>query len=84
MGAAARDVEVAKANIEQARQTLQRANIMLGYTVLRAPFARVVLVRQAELGEVMGCGWQTSKDASPFERRLGPVDGSNGWHLDVR
>jgi HlyD family secretion protein len=53
VGAAARDVEVAKANIEQARQTLQLANIMLGYTVLRAPFAGVVLVRQAELGEVM-------------------------------
>ena len=53
VGAAARDVEVAKANIEQARQTLQLANITLGYTVLRAPFAGVVLVRQAELGEVM-------------------------------
>ena len=47
------DVEVAKASIEQARQTLQLANIMLGYTVLRAPFSGVVLVRQAELGEVM-------------------------------
>jgi HlyD family secretion protein len=51
--AAEQDVEVAKANIEQARQTLQLANITLGYTVLRAPFSGVVLVRQAELGEVM-------------------------------
>jgi HlyD family secretion protein len=51
--AAERDVEVAKASIEQARQTLQLANIMLGYTILRAPFSGVVLVRQAELGEVM-------------------------------
>jgi HlyD family secretion protein len=51
--AAETDMEVAKASIEQARQTLQLANIMLGYTVLRAPFSGVVLVRQAELGEVM-------------------------------
>jgi HlyD family secretion protein len=51
--AAERDVEVAKASIEQARQSLQLANIMLGYTILRAPFSGVVLVRQAELGEVM-------------------------------
>jgi HlyD family secretion protein len=51
--AAETDVEVAKASIEQARQTLQLANITLGYTVLRAPFSGVILVRQAELGEVM-------------------------------
>jgi HlyD family secretion protein len=51
--AARQDVEVAKANIESARQTLQLAKITLGYTVLRAPFSGVVLVRQAELGEVM-------------------------------
>ena len=51
--AARQDVEVAKANIESARQTLQLAKITLGYTILRAPFSGVVLVRQAELGEVM-------------------------------
>jgi HlyD family secretion protein len=51
--AAEEDVEVAKASIENARQTLELANITLGYTVLRAPFSGVVLVRQAELGEVM-------------------------------
>ncbi len=51
--AAQQDVEVAKANVEDARQTLQLAKITLGYTVLRAPFSGVVLVRQAELGEVM-------------------------------
>ncbi len=51
--AAEEDVEVAKANVENARQTLQLAKITLGYTVLRAPFSGVVLVRQAELGEVM-------------------------------
>jgi HlyD family secretion protein len=51
--AAQEDVEVAKASVENARQTLQLAKIMLGYTVLQAPFSGVVLVRQAELGEVM-------------------------------
>jgi HlyD family secretion protein len=39
--------------LKQSRQTLQLAKIMLGYTVLSAPFSGVVLVRQAELGEVM-------------------------------
>jgi HlyD family secretion protein len=51
--AAQEDVEVAKASVENARQTLQLAKIMLGYTILQAPFSGVVLVRQAELGEVM-------------------------------
>ena len=51
--AAAQDVKVASANIESAQQTLQLARITLGYTILRAPFSGVVLVRQAELGEVM-------------------------------
>ena len=36
-----------------AREQLRLARILLGYTVLRAPFAGVILVRQAELGEVM-------------------------------
>lgn len=51
--AAEQDVEVARATVENARQTLQLAKIMLGYTILSAPFSGVVLVRQAELGEVM-------------------------------
>ena len=54
--AAQQDVEVAKANVEDARQTLELAKMMLGYTVLRAPFSGVILVRQAELGEVMQPG----------------------------
>jgi HlyD family secretion protein len=49
----ARDIEVARAGVRSAREQLRLARILLGYTVLRAPFAGVILVRQAELGEVM-------------------------------
>jgi HlyD family secretion protein len=51
--ARAGDVELARAGIRNAREQLRLARILLGYTVLRAPFAGVILVRQAELGEVM-------------------------------
>jgi HlyD family secretion protein len=54
--AAEQNIAVAQANIESARQSLDLARITLGYTVLRAPFSGVVLVRQAELGEVMQPG----------------------------
>ena len=47
------DIEVARAGVRTAREQLRLARILLGYTVLRAPFAGVILVRQAELGEVM-------------------------------
>ncbi|HVM94891.1 MAG TPA: efflux RND transporter periplasmic adaptor subunit, partial [Candidatus Acidoferrales bacterium] len=48
-----RDVEVARANLQTAREQLRLARLLVGYTVLRAPFAGVILVRQAELGEVV-------------------------------
>jgi HlyD family secretion protein len=51
--ARAHDVEVARANVRAAREQLRLARILLGYTVLHAPFAGVILVRQAERGEVM-------------------------------
>ena len=51
--ARARDEEVARAALRTAREQLRLAHILLDYTVLRAPFAGVILVRQAELGEVM-------------------------------
>jgi HlyD family secretion protein len=51
--ARARDIEVARAGVRSAREQLHLARILLGYTVLRAPFAGVILVRQAELGEVV-------------------------------
>jgi HlyD family secretion protein len=46
-----RNVDLAAANIKDARASLDMAQIVLGYTVLRAPFNGVILVRQAELGE---------------------------------
>ena len=50
---AERNVELAQANIQSAEEALKMAQIVLGYTVLRAPFDGVILVRQTELGEVM-------------------------------
>lgn len=46
-----RNVDLAAANVKNARAALDLAQIVLGYTVLRAPFNGVILVRQAELGE---------------------------------
>jgi len=48
---AERNVDLAVADIDSAKTALEMARIVLGYTVLRAPFTGVVLVRQAELGE---------------------------------
>ncbi len=47
---------VDRANVRQAQQNLNMAQVLLGYTVLRAPFNGVILVRQAELGEVVAPG----------------------------
>jgi len=51
--AAQRQVELAQASIRNAAETLKLSQIILGYTVLRAPFSGVIQVRQAELGEIM-------------------------------
>ena len=51
--AAERQVDLAKANIRNAEESLKLAKIVLGYTVLAAPFDGVITVRQAELGEIM-------------------------------
>jgi HlyD family secretion protein len=51
-----RSVALAIANIESARTNLEMAKIVLGYTTLTAPFDGVILVRQAELGEVVSPG----------------------------
>jgi len=51
--AADRQVELASAAIRSAQETLKMSQIVLGYTVLNAPFSGVIEVRQAELGEIM-------------------------------
>jgi HlyD family secretion protein len=50
------ELAVDRANVHQADQNLHLSRIRLAYTVLRAPFTGVVLVRQAELGEVVSPG----------------------------
>jgi HlyD family secretion protein len=49
-------VGLAEANVAALRERLLLDQITLGYTVLRAPFAGVIAVRQAELGELAGPG----------------------------
>ena len=50
------ELAVEHSNVHQADENLKMSRIRLAYTVLRAPFAGVVLVRQAELGEVVSPG----------------------------
>jgi HlyD family secretion protein len=50
------ELAVEHSNVYQADQNLQMSRIRLSYAVLRAPFTGVVLVRQAELGEVVSPG----------------------------
>ncbi|HVJ55359.1 MAG TPA: efflux RND transporter periplasmic adaptor subunit [Aliidongia sp.] len=50
--AAERSIELAKANIHSAEEAVAMADITLGYTTLVAPFDGVILVREAELGEI--------------------------------
>jgi HlyD family secretion protein len=51
--AADRQVELATASIRSATETLKMSQIVLDYTILRAPFSGVIQVRQAELGEII-------------------------------
>jgi len=50
------NINAAAAAVKNAEETLRLAKITLGYTVLRAPFSGVIVVRQTELGEVMQPG----------------------------
>ncbi len=54
--AADKSVALAIANIGSARAALDLAKIVVDYTTLQAPFDGVILVRQAELGEVVSPG----------------------------
>lgn len=49
-------IAIDRANVRQSAESLRMSRIRLGYTVLRAPFDGVVLVRQAELGEFVSAG----------------------------
>jgi len=46
-------VESAKANIQSLEAALNRASVIIEYTVIRAPFDGVVLTKNADVGEVV-------------------------------
>lgn len=50
------EIAVRRANLQLAREHLKMSRVKLSYTVLAAPISGVVLVRQAELGEVVSPG----------------------------
>jgi HlyD family secretion protein len=56
VGVAMRNVGAAQANVKAAADSLRLAEITLDYTVMRAPFSGVILVRNAELGEAVQPG----------------------------
>ncbi len=56
VGVAKKNVAVAEANVKTAADALRLTKITLGYTIMRAPFSGVLLVRNAELGEAVQPG----------------------------
>ncbi|HEV2715437.1 MAG TPA: efflux RND transporter periplasmic adaptor subunit [Terriglobales bacterium] len=52
-GSRKEDIAIAQANLKEAGANLGMSRVNLDYTVLRAPTAGVITVRQAELGEVV-------------------------------
>ncbi|MFZ0734246.1 MAG: efflux RND transporter periplasmic adaptor subunit [Candidatus Sulfotelmatobacter sp.] len=52
-GSRKEDIAIAEANLKEASANLGMSRVNLDYTVLRAPTAGVITVREAELGEVM-------------------------------
>ncbi len=55
-GSRKEDIEIARANLNEANANLGLSQVNLGYAVLRAPSSGVITVRQAELGEVVEPG----------------------------
>jgi HlyD family secretion protein len=55
-GSRKEDIAIAQANLKQAQTNLGLSQVDLGYTVLRSPYAGVITVREAELGEVVSPG----------------------------
>jgi len=52
-GSRKEDIAIARANLAEANANLGLSRVNLSYTILRAPSAGVITVRQAELGEVV-------------------------------
>ena len=56
LAVAQRNVALAEANVRDAQAALKLSRIVESFTTLRAPFNGVIMVREAELGEVVGPG----------------------------
>jgi HlyD family secretion protein len=50
------DIDDARAQVEQARASLNLAETQLGYSVLHSPLSGVILVKSGEIGEVVNPG----------------------------
>jgi HlyD family secretion protein len=55
-GAREEQIQAAKARVQQAKSALEAAEERLKDTVLHAPFSGVILLKNAELGEIMAAG----------------------------
>lgn len=55
-GSRKEDIAIARANLNESSANLGLSQVNLSYTILRAPSAGVVTVRQAEMGEVVAPG----------------------------
>src|SRR5208337_2040434 len=55
-GSRKEDIAIARANLTEANANVGLSRVNLSYTILRAPSAGVITVRQAELGEVVAPG----------------------------
>ena len=55
-GSRKEDIAISRANVKEAHADLGLSRVNLSYTILRAPDAGVITVRQAELGEVVAPG----------------------------
>ena len=55
-GTRTEQLDIARANVRQARERLELSRVSLGFAELRATRAGVVVVRQAELGEIVAPG----------------------------
>lgn len=60
--------DTAQARLSQAQASLQKARDQIGYTELRADFDGVVMVRSAEVGQVLSAGQAVMTLARPEER----------------
>ena len=52
-GKALAAVEVSRASIREMQATIKHQDVLIGYTIIRAPFAGVVLTKDADVGEVV-------------------------------